>query len=247
MAEHDDMDDGDGLAAEYVLGTLSAAERVDVDRRLRREPGLVKAVADWERRLDPLAAATRPITPPADAFAGIRAKIGSTGTVRPAQRVGTAEIVELQRRLRRWQGGAIAAAAMAASLLAFVALRETAPSRDEQFVAVLEGDDRNPAFVAAVSTKDKSIMVLRVGAPLAPTPGHSHELWAVGGDSPVPRSLGLINAASRFPADRLGGFDAEGLQRTTFAISVEPEGGSPTGQPTGPVVFTGKLVPVPGK
>ena len=243
MAENDDMDDGDGLAAEYVLGTLSAAERADVDRRLRREPELVKAVVDWERRLDPLAAATRPIAPPADAFAGIKAKIGA----RPSQPGGTAEIVDLQRRLRRWQGGAIAAAAMAASLLAFVAVRETAPSRDEQFVAVLEGDDRNPAFVAAVSTKDKSIMVLRVGAPLAPTPGHSHELWAVGGNSPAPRSLGLISAASRFPADRLGGFDAEGLQRTTFAISVEPEGGSPTGQPTGPVVFTGKLVPVPGK
>jgi anti-sigma-K factor RskA len=247
MAEIDEIDDIDGLAAEYVLGTLSMAERADVDRRLRREPGLGIAIANWELRLDPLLGAIRPVAPPTDAFAAIRAKIGTTDAAQPSKLSGTTEIVDLQRRLRRWQGGAIAAAAMAASLLVFVAMRETAPIRDETFVAVLEGDDRNPAFVAAVSTKDRSIMVLRVGEPLAAAPGHSHELWAVGGDSPAPRSLGLLSAASRFPADKLGGFDAAGLQRTTFAISVEPEGGSPTGQPTGPVVFTGKLVPVPGK
>ncbi len=242
MAEIDEMSDEDGLAAEYALGTLSASERADVDRRLRREPRLASAVAYWERRLDPLLDAVEPVAPPMDAFAAIKAQIASSQT----SRSGTADVIELRRRLRRWQGGAIAAAAMAASLLLFVGVRETTAIRDEKFVAVLEGDDRNPAFVAAVSTKDKSIMVLRVGG-LAPAPGRSHELWAVGGDSPAPRSLGLLSAASRFPADKLGDVDPAELQRTTFAISVEPEGGSPTGQPTGPVVFTGKLVPVPGK
>ena len=240
MAEIDDMSEEDGLAAEYALGTLSTAERAEVDRRLRREPRLASAVAYWERRLDPLLDAVRPVAPPVDAFAAIKAKIAAS------ENAPTADIIDLRRRLRRWQGGAIAAAAMAASLLLFVGVRETTAIRDEKFVAVLEGDDRNPAFVAAVSTKDKSIMVLRVGD-LAPAPGRSHELWAVGGDSPAPRSLGLLSAASRFPADKLGGADADELQRTTFAISVEPEGGSPTGQPTGPVIFTGKLVPVPGK
>ena len=240
MADIDEMSEDDGLAAEYALGTLSTAERAEVDRRLRREPRLASAVAYWERRLDPLLDAVRPVAPPVDAFAAIKAKIAAS------ENAPTADIIDLRRRLRRWQGGAIAAAAMAASLLLFVGVRETTAIRDEKFVAVLEGDDRNPAFVAAVSTKDKSIMVLRVGD-LAPAPGRSHELWAVGGDSPAPRSLGLLSAASRFPADKLGGADAAELQRTTFAISVEPEGGSPTGQPTGPVVFTGKLVPVPGK
>jgi anti-sigma-K factor RskA len=241
MAEIDNMSEDDGLAAEYALGTLSAPERAEVDRRLRLEPRLANAVAYWERRLDPLLDAVEPVAPPMDAFPAIKAKIASAESSR-----GTADIIDLQRRLRQWRGGAIAAAAMAASLLLFVAVRETAPIRDEKFVAVLEGDDRNPAFVAAVSTKDKSIMVLRVGD-LVPAPGHSHELWAVGGDSPAPRSLGLLSAASRFPAEKLGGVDTAELQRTTFAISVEPEGGSPTGQPTGPVVFTGKLVPVPEK
>jgi anti-sigma-K factor RskA len=246
MAEIDDMSDGDGLAAEYVLGTLSAAERADVDRRLRREPRLARAIAEWERRFYPLLDAVGPVSPPMNAFAAIKAKIAPSQAVQSPTGGGMAEIIDLRRRLRRWKGSAIAAAAMAASLLLFVALRETPVLPDETFVAVLEGDDRNPAFVAAVSTKDKSIMVLRVGG-LAPSPGQSHELWAVGGDSPEPRSLGLLGAASRFPGEKLGGYDPAQLQLTTFAISVEPEGGSPTGLPTGPVVFTGKLVPVPGK
>ena len=32
------------------------------------------------------------------------------------------------------------------------------------------------------------------------------------------------------------------MSDTLFAVSLEPEGGSPTNQPTGPVMFTGKLV-----
>lgn len=246
MAEIDDIGDGDGLAAEYVLGTLSLDERAEVDRRLRREPALARAVAAWERRLDPLAFAIPPVTAPPQAYQAIKSRIGGSESVQPPNRAKTAEIIDLQRRLTRWRRAAIGAAAMAASLVAFVAIRETAPVRDEKFVAVLEGDDRNPAFVAAVSTKDKSIMVLSVRS-LAPAPGHSHELWALGGDNPAPRSLGLLSAASRFPADKIGAIDPAELRQTTFAVSVEPEGGSPTGQPTGPVVFTGKLVPVPGK
>jgi anti-sigma-K factor RskA len=246
MAEIDETGDEEGLAAEYALGTLSLEERAEVDRRLRREPELALAVAAWERRLDPLVGAIPPVPAPPQAYQAIRARIGGAESVQPPNRARTAEIVDLQRRLSRWRRAAIGAAAIAASLVAFVAIRETAPIRDEKFVAVLEGDDRNPAFVAAVSTKDKSIMVLSVRQ-LAPSPGHSHELWAIGGDNSAPRSLGLLSARSRFPAEKIGAVDPAGLRQTTFAISVEPEGGSPTGQPTGPVVFTGKLVPVPGK
>lgn len=246
MAESDEIGDGDGLAAEYVLGTLSASERAEVDRRLRQEPELARTVRAWERRLDPLLEAIRPVPAPPQAYQAIKARIGGAESMQPPNRARTAEIIDLQRRLRRWRSAAIGAAALAASLVGFVVVFETAPVRDEKFVAVLEGDDRNPAFVAAVSLKTKSITVLSVRS-LAPSPGHSHELWALSSDNPAPRSLGLLSAKSRFPADKIGAIDPAGLRQTTFAISVEPEGGSPTGQPTGPVVFTGKLVPVPGK
>ena len=82
--------------------------------------------------------------------------------------------------------------------------------------------------------------VRTVGA--QPQPGKSYELWAVGGGRDKPQSLGVIDASFRIPASKLGKIDPAVLNDTLFAVSLEPEGGSPTGQATGPVLFTGKLV-----
>ena len=75
-----------------------------------------------------------------------------------------------------------------------------------------------------------------------PQPGKSYELWAVGGGRDKPQSLGVIDASFRIPASKLGKIDPAVMNDTLFAVSLEPEGGSPTSQPTGPVMFTGKLV-----
>jgi anti-sigma-K factor RskA len=32
------------------------------------------------------------------------------------------------------------------------------------------------------------------------------------------------------------------VEKASLAVSVEPEGGSPTGSPTGPVVYSGQIV-----
>jgi anti-sigma-K factor RskA len=248
MANAEQDRDWDDLAAEYVLGTLDAAERAEVERRLRSDARLAQAVAAWERRLDPLLEPSSPVAPPGTSFAVISARIDALRPAKPAPKGARgAEIIRLRRRVQTWRRAAIAVSAIAASLLVFIGVRELRPVPEARFVAVLAGDDRNPAFVAAVNVKDRAIMVMRLGEPLAPAPGHSHELWALGGGREAPQSLGLLSAASRIPADRLGQLDPSTLAATTFAISLEPEGGSPTGQPTGPVVFTGKLVPVPGK
>jgi anti-sigma-K factor RskA len=53
MANAEQDRDWDDLAAEYVLGTLDAAERAEVERRLRSDARLAQALAAWERRLDP--------------------------------------------------------------------------------------------------------------------------------------------------------------------------------------------------
>jgi len=247
MANAEQDGERDDLAAEYVLGTLDAAERTEVERRSREDPRLARAIAAWERRLDPLLEPIPAVAPPRTSFAAISARIDALRPPKPAPKgVRGADIIQLRRRMRNWRRAAIAATAIAASLAVFIGIRELRPVPEARFVAVLAGDDRNPAFVAAVNVQDQAIMVMRLGEPLDPAPGHSHELWALGGGRQAPQSLGLLSAA-RIPADRLGRLDPSALAATTFAISVEPEGGSPTGQPTGPVVFTGKLVPVPEK
>ena len=80
-----------------------------------------------------------------------------------------------------------------------------------------------------------------------PAEGRSYELWALGAGRKAPESLGVINARAEIPAKLLGSLDSARLQNTVFAISDEPTGGSPTGQPTGPVLFTGKIVPYSGR
>jgi anti-sigma-K factor RskA len=37
-------------------------------------------------------------------------------------------------------------------------------------------------------------------------------------------------------------YDPVTINRATYAVSLEPQGGSPTGAPTGPVLYSGKLV-----
>ena len=50
-----DSDEIEALAGEYVLGTLDADERRAAEARIVADPTFRTAVADWERRLQPLA------------------------------------------------------------------------------------------------------------------------------------------------------------------------------------------------
>jgi anti-sigma-K factor RskA len=54
MTEDDDID---GLAGEYVLGSLDPAERADIHARRRADMSLVRAIEAWQRHLSPLSEA----------------------------------------------------------------------------------------------------------------------------------------------------------------------------------------------
>ena len=216
-------------AAEYVLGTLDAAERTAFEARMAADPALAAEVAAWQRRLTALNDETADVEPPARMFDRILSRIEPTGA---------SNVIQLKRRVAVWRGATVAFAALAAALILFLmAPDKFAPQQKGLYVAVLQGSDASPAFVAAVDVRSKMIVVRRVGAT---TPeGHSYELWALGAGRTAPQPLGVIDAAMRIPTDQLGG---KPLDATIFAVSLEPTGGSPTGLPTGPVLFTGKLL-----
>jgi anti-sigma-K factor RskA len=152
------------------------------------------------------------------------------------------ELAVLQRHLRGWQTASLVTGAVAAALAAFIIIRPpdggVPAAASSQYVAVLQSEGVGPAFIAAVDLDRGVISVRRVEA--QGHNGKSFELWAVGGGRDRPQSLGVIDASLKIPATRLGSESV--IADTAFAISLEPEGGSPTGQPTGPVLFTGKLV-----
>jgi anti-sigma-K factor RskA len=225
-----DGDEIEALAAEYVLGTLDAAERRAAEARMAADIAFRTAVADWERRLQPLADAADAVNPPTAAFGRIMAAIDAVPAAVPA----AANVIHLRRSVRRWQLTTLLMGAAAAVLAAVVVLDRTAPVPRSQFVAVLTAEGAKPAFVATVDTVKGTISVRRV-ATEAP-PDKSYELWSIEPNA-APKSLGLLEQASLsrpLPVAPTG--------KATLAISLEPKGGSPTGAPTGPVVFSGALV-----
>lgn len=109
-----------------------------------------------------------------------------------------------------------------------------------QFVAVLQQNAAAPAFILTVDTATKNFTVRKVGA--TPEPGKSYELWLVSDRLQRPRSLGVIGGSDFTIRPSLAAYDAETINRATYAVTIEPEGGSPTGVATGPIVYTGKLI-----
>ena len=109
-----------------------------------------------------------------------------------------------------------------------------------QYVALLQKDGVSPAFILTVDGATKNFTVRRVGA--TPEPGKSYELWLVSDKLQRPRSLGVIGGNDFTTRPALNAYDADTVNKATFAVTLEPEGGSPTGVATGPIVFTGKLI-----
>jgi anti-sigma-K factor RskA len=109
-----------------------------------------------------------------------------------------------------------------------------------RFVAVLQSSANAPAFIITVDVAQRNLTVRRVAAETQTD--HSYELWLISNRFQEPRSLGLIGTTEFTRPPTLSAYDPETISDATFAVSLEPEGGSPTGQPTGPFLFSGKLV-----
>ena len=232
------QDDIDGLAAEYVLGTLDAAERASAAARRQREPVLDAAIQAWEHRLSPLNELVRPAAPPP----GLLPKIETRLQGRRSPTLQGADIVDMTRRMKRWRMSALAASTLAASLVAAIGVREFGPKPppSKNLVAVLQKDAASPAFLVSVDIEHKLMTVRPVAAKREP--GKSYELWIVQDSLGAPKSLGVIDDDTAMRRATLAAYKPDVIESATLAVSLEPEGGSPTGAPTGPVVFTGKLI-----
>jgi len=109
-----------------------------------------------------------------------------------------------------------------------------------QYVGVLQQSSAAPAFILTVDAATKTFTVRRVGA--APVQGKSYELWLVSDKLQRPRSLGVIGASDFTIRPSLGAYDSDMINRATYVVTLEPEGGSPSGIATGSIVYAGTLV-----
>jgi anti-sigma-K factor RskA len=194
---------------------------------------LAAAIEGAARRLSPLSGPIAEREAPADLWAKTAGRI-------EAQSSGT-NIVGIEQRLRRWRAATFAASAIAAALLLVVGAREfSAPRPDKTLVAVLQKDAQSPAFLVSVDLERRQMTIRAVAA--KPEPGKSYELWLVHDELKTPRSLGLVGAQPVTVGPTLAAYAPNVIEDATLAVSLEPPGGSPTGAPTGPVLWSGKLL-----
>jgi anti-sigma-K factor RskA len=217
----------DALAAEHVLGTLDAREAREVSRALPTHPALRDAVAAWEARLAPLTDLAPPQAPPPELWGRIEASLGA----RPEA------VVTLLRPGRLWKAWALGSTALAAGLAAFILLR---PAEEPRMMTVLLTSGDQPAWLVEAEGGGLRLASLN---PRPVEPGRVQQLWALPPGATAPVSLGLIPEGGQASV-------APGLVRPEpgmlIEITLEPPGGSPTGRPTGPILFIGRLAPARG-
>ncbi len=233
-----ELDDIDGLAAEYVLGTLTREERVSVAERRIAERPLDRAIEAWERRLGPLVETVAPVAPSANLYNKIRAQIGLSQHIVSLK----AREQQLARRAARWRNAFVGATAIAASLVGILGYRESFERKDaRQYVAVLDTGSDMPGFLLTVDTRTNMAVITAVNPPKQSN--KTYQVWMVSDKMPGPKSLGMVDRPGEMKKMPMqSGPEMDLFMNASFAVSVEPMGGSPTGAPTGPVLFTGKLV-----
>jgi anti-sigma-K factor RskA len=168
-----------------------------------------------------------------------------------SRRAGGDNVVQLRRRERLWKGYAAGMTALAAGLALFLGLRVAqpeapAPAPQPQgpvaeapaLVASLASEAGDAALAVTVSADRRSVVVTPTR--MAAAAGRAHELWLIPA-SGTPVSLGVITPGEPRRHSIPDALVPEVRAETALAVSVEPEGGSPTGQPTGPVVASAPL------
>ena len=217
------------LAGEYAMGLLPSRARARFERLMADDAELARLVADWQERLAPIDGTAPPVAPPRRVWRSIE-----QGTLQRS--FSATPPAGLLQSLAFWRGFAGTAAAVAAVLVFYIALGP-GPARAPAVVAVLADSTGTPAFIATRGERAEEVAVAPV-RPQSLDAQKSFELWAIAGGPPKP--LGLVSATPGKPL--LVPASAVAAAGTVLAVSLEPEGGSPTGQPTGPVLFQGKVL-----
>lgn len=224
------------LAAEYALGTLQGRARERFIRLMDERPYIRRAVEDWQLRMDPLGELTEPTAPPERVWHNIHREI----TEAPAPRVSWF------RSTGAW-GWAAFAAVLVLSLTLLLPTRQAPVTGPEtvmpSYVAVLENEHQQPMIVAAASKAPMRMKVMMKDEP-GMGPNEDWELWCVPKDGKKPVSMGVL-ARGKETVVTLTQHDWDMMEEggvEALAISLEPRGGSPTGLPTGRIMYKGALM-----
>lgn len=226
----------DELASEYVLGTLSAHQRAEVEQRLPSDTALRAAVDTWERRLLGLTDLAEPQTPSTHLWQRIERSVSAPSRRQPTP--VAEQPTHWWDRLSLWRG--LAGAGLAATLLLGAMLLTQTTVKPTYLVVLVAPQDKAPGWVIQASNP-REIQLIPLGVVEVPA-DKALEFWtkAEGWQGPV--SLGLVTPGQtlKVALDKLPPLEPNQL----FELTLENTTGSPIGKPTGPIQFIGRAVKV---
>jgi len=225
--KYDEPDLIDRLASEYVIGTMTGRARMKFEKLIKEKPTVKHAVEQWEQHLSGICNAIPEAQPPKSVWQHLHQHISGQPT-------------RLFDSLRLWRTWSLIST-FASICLAILLLtpQSMGPIAPDHFALVGESDNPQWVISANLATGELSARAINAGAAGL---DKAFELWMLPTQG-SPQSIGLlpVNGGrvqhSLPPALLVLLKDSKGL-----AISIEPSGGSPTGIPTGPVVYTTNII-----
>jgi anti-sigma-K factor RskA len=228
-----EMPQGDDLiAAEYVLGLLPLSERAILAARIEHDRDFARLAQAWEERLHPLSDEYEQQDLPKTVKEALDRRLFG-----PASQSQAAH--SWWSSLALWRAAtAITALAL---MLTFALPMLTPPQPRQRLVAQLTTQSGEVSYLAIYDADTSSVSLAHLKG--TPAPEHVFELWvAQGAEAPI--SLGVLPNDKQLVVPIDPQISALMTNAAHMAISLEPTGGSPTGQPTGPIQAVGDLLEV---
>ncbi|RON60076.1 anti-sigma factor [Pseudomonas fluorescens] len=210
------------LAADYAIGLMAPAARRRFEQLLLDDAALRVELAHWQESLASLTETLPQVPVPERVWQGITARIEP-------------QVLHVPEKRPFWNWLRVTAALC--SIVVLVFLGSLYNRDDARYRATLLTANAQPALKVEAHADYLQVEPLT----LAPVdPGRSLELWAIPADG-KPISLGVIPAGGKGKVELNEAQKALIGKPIALAVSLEPKGGSPTGQPTGPVLYQGAL------
>jgi anti-sigma-K factor RskA len=228
------------LAGEYSLGLMTEPAARGVERRMKTDPGLRGLPRSWDRRFNSVVETIRPVEPPAELWIRVYENLPKKGLVK-----GEVKTLSLWDSLKLWRNLALLGGALAVLLLAYVGFgpgfRQIAVPT--QVAMISDSKTAKTAWMVSVMPEKKMLKVTAMEPPPM-AEDRSMELWMLPAGGKAPISLGLLPMSGTMMMPVEDSKIQVLAQASGLAVSLEPKGGSPTGAPTGPVLYQAALYPL---
>jgi anti-sigma-K factor RskA len=221
----------DELAAQYVLGTLRGQARRRFEHLCLQEPAAMSALHRWEDRFVGLMGEVKSVAPPAHVWKNIQQRLGHARSERG----------NLFDALFGWLGRPQLAMAAGVAAIALTIAVVTYVSIPQAHVVATIANDQSAEQWRVEAAKDRAKLSVSRTAAVALDPSRDYELWALPDSGAAPVSLGLMPKSGRRDLQLSAAQRLALAGASKIAVSLEPIGGSPTGAPTGPVLFVANI------